>query len=637
MFEPTNVLQGDLESDALFQVQEDVAEVLARLSEATDTPSHFSQTTSQFLPTDVDFESDGWTRRLIEVQGWLHLDDALPLAGNAELIAGLARLLGMRDGQFHSVDKFGTLRPETSVLERLRERAEKASQLQRLFLDTFYGPGGTREAASVAWSDAWEDDDEAEADQQPPTPVSAKAATWRINEFVAAAGAGRLNLNPTYQRGDVWITGARQMLIESILRGIPLPSVILLKPSTGGPQPFEVVDGKQRLTSILRFIGRHPLAIERVVAADKAQPGNNLMVLFAEDYPKFKRAWKALFGEAITSSVEEQYFFPFKLRNDERGLSGSDLAPLRGKYYSQIKQLQIKVADDPVSVADVFEGYSEYLIPIIIYNRATQRQIHEVFNLYNKQGTHLNAEEIRNAIFNDLEITRATALAAGDADPRSEVQVVAPSLEKDWARTAELQNTLSAYGFGESRYRRTKVLLWIIATLLGTKPGENLPSTAKHIDNLLYRVQAAPNDPLRNKEVLTDLFSWIASSIEIHAGHTELWSPEFMDGGNGAKWQELQLVGTVIGIALAAIDQAEGLDAKLDDSAELIYAASRSASWRRPDKTQTKTQWAYIAHVALDIARILDVDLGRTANIMGTTYGSSGVTALTSVAGEHVG
>lgn len=636
MSEPIDAPRDELESDARSQVQADIAELLATLSDASDAPFDSTQTMGQFPASEVDFESDRGISRLIEVQGWLHLDDALPLTGHVDLITGLASLLGMRNGTYSYRDADGALRIDLTVLERLRERAEKATRLQQLFLDTFYSPGGTREAAAVAWTEGWDEADEAETDQQSPIPVSAKAATWRINEFVAAAGAGRLNLNPTYQRGDVWITGARQLLIESILRGIPLPSVILLKPSTGGAQPFEVVDGKQRLTSILRFIGRHPLALEKVRAADESQPGNNLLHLFADNYPKFKTAWKSLFGEAITSSLEEQYFFPFKLRNDERGLVGSDLAPLRGKYYSQIKQLQIKVADDPVSVADVFEGYSEYLIPIIIYNRATQRQIHEVFNLYNKQGTHLNAEEIRNAIFNDLEITRATALAAGDADPRSEVRAVAPSLERDWSLTSELQKTLSGYGFGESRYRRTKVLLWIIATLLGKKPGENLPSTAKHIDNLLYRVQADPNDPLRSKPVLAELFSWIASSIELHAGHTELWAPKFMDGESGAKWQELQLVGTVIGIALAAIDHGEHLDGRLEDSAEILYAASRSTSWRRPNKTQTKTQWAYIAYVALDIASILDVDLDRTSEALVKTYGSSGVAALASVAQDHV-
>ena len=50
------------------------------------------------------------------------------------------------------------------------------------------------------------------------------------------------------------------MLIESILRGIPLPSIILARGS--GNQRFQIVDGKQRLTAILRFMGAHPEGLQ---------------------------------------------------------------------------------------------------------------------------------------------------------------------------------------------------------------------------------------------------------------------------------------------------------------------------------------------------------------------------------------
>ena len=43
-----------------------------------------------------------------------------------------------------------------------------------------------------------------------------------------------------------------------------------------------------------------------------------------------------------------------------------------------------------------------YKFPVIIYKKVTSEQIHEVFSLYNKQGKHLNAEEIRNALYHHL-------------------------------------------------------------------------------------------------------------------------------------------------------------------------------------------------------------------------------------------
>ena len=84
--------------------------------------------------------------------------------------------------------------------------------------------GASRASATGLWRERWEEESD---DQEGSDPVSAKADTWPINEFSDRARKGRLNLSPSYQRGDVWPTSDAQLLIESILRGIPLPSVII--------------------------------------------------------------------------------------------------------------------------------------------------------------------------------------------------------------------------------------------------------------------------------------------------------------------------------------------------------------------------------------------------------------------------
>jgi len=133
--------------------------------------------------------------------------------------------------------------------------------------------------------------DDTEDEVVSPEPVSAKADTWRIEQFVVEARDGKLNLAPSYQRGDVWGTSSRQLLIESILRGIPLPSVILLKSPDSASRGYEVVDGKQRLTSILRFVGKHPLAIARL---DELRPDYpDLVALFEPTTPDSRRSGSA--------------------------------------------------------------------------------------------------------------------------------------------------------------------------------------------------------------------------------------------------------------------------------------------------------------------------------------------------------
>jgi hypothetical protein len=60
----------------------------------------------------------------------------------------------------------------------------------------------------------------------------------------------QLILNPKWQRSDVWNSRKKRDLIESLLKGIPLPSLIIWKDSHGKQY---VLDGKQRLTAITQF------------------------------------------------------------------------------------------------------------------------------------------------------------------------------------------------------------------------------------------------------------------------------------------------------------------------------------------------------------------------------------------------
>lgn len=435
----------------------------------------------------------------------------------------------------------------------------------------------------------------------------------------------KLNLTPSYQRGDVWRTGDRQKLIESILRGIPLPSIILLR--KGGANPDDVVDGKQRLTAILRFVGKHPEALARVAEADKAKPEAGFRDKFENDYPKFRSAWKKYMGEPLTTKLEDEYYFPFRLRNDKNGvLVGKDLEPLRGNYYTQAKGHTIHVADQEVTVEELFEGAPDYKVPVIEYTKASQRQIHEVFNLYNKQGMHLNAEEIRNAVFHDVELTRAILVAAGDASSRANIAEIAPSLH-DVSGISELGKTLADYGFGEARYRRTKVLGWIVATLINDSGGKLLPSTARHTDDLLKRVQDDGSHALRDSSRLADLFELVTTAASLHAAYDELWPDKFRGDGKTGRWQDLQLVGSLVGVAIATAGAPEDIEERLEANAAIIRQAALN-EWTRPEKTQTRTQWDFIARIAAGVVDKLGIDIESASESIRARFGSSGVESL---------
>lgn len=65
----------------------------------------------------------------------------------------------------------------------------------------------------------------------------------------------QLMLDAPYQRGDVWGPIRQRNLIKSLLQGIPIPSLIVNDRSrTSNEFAIAVIDGKQRITAILKFL-----------------------------------------------------------------------------------------------------------------------------------------------------------------------------------------------------------------------------------------------------------------------------------------------------------------------------------------------------------------------------------------------
>lgn len=623
------------EEDPRVLLLESIADGLANLSEASDRPNGVPPVSSIFSSGDVDFASDAWMNKLAEIQGWLSFSEDLPLTGGEPFLQALIAELKLEPADLLPPgDTYSPLSIRT--LERLQERVEAAVRLQKNFLEELETKGTSRATATHSWADAWAEFD-AREEVVSPEPVTARADVWPIYQLTNKVP----NLTPSYQRGDVWANGERQSLMESILRGVPLPSIILLR--TGPTTPYEVVDGKQRLTTILRFVGKHPVATQKVAEVtarhrDKKfneegrlddHGGKNLKDLFHHDYPAFRRAWKALEGYALNATHENEYYFPFKLRTTgEGGLIGAYLKPLRGKYYTQIKDLVIKVAAEEVTIKGLFEEVVEYRIPVIEYTKASQTQIHDVFRLYNKQGVHLNAEELRNAVYHEVELTRATLAAAGDADPNTDVAKIAESLA-GIPNLERLSEALKSYGFGDTRYKRTKVLAWVISVLVHDTAGKDLASTSRNIDQLLIAIQKNKSHPLADSSTLTKLFSLLLRAVELHSSHDELWSDRFKDGGKGAKWQELQLVGSLVGITMALAASPDDIEHRIEANGDAIRTASEeSADWERPEKTQTRTQWDYIAKISTSLLELLGIDPNQAAEAVRLQFGTSGYASL---------
>ena len=88
-------------------------------------------------------------------------------------------------------------------------------------------------------------------------------ASYTALDFVGWSDADVLILTPKFQRRGVWTDGARSFLIDTLLAGMPVPPIYLrIRQSDDKKKVIrEVVDGQQRIASILKFIrGEFPLA-----------------------------------------------------------------------------------------------------------------------------------------------------------------------------------------------------------------------------------------------------------------------------------------------------------------------------------------------------------------------------------------
>lgn len=77
----------------------------------------------------------------------------------------------------------------------------------------------------------------------------------KLETLVSYFNEERVNLNPVFQRGTVWKIADRQELIKNVVLGRPIPAIFVYKDSDGSRYIFNILDGKQRLETILLYIG----------------------------------------------------------------------------------------------------------------------------------------------------------------------------------------------------------------------------------------------------------------------------------------------------------------------------------------------------------------------------------------------
>jgi Protein of unknown function DUF262 len=165
--------------------------------------------------------------------------------------------------------------------------------------------------------------------------------TYKVSDFIGWQRDKSLILNPNFQRRSVWKVKAKSYLIDTIIKGLPIP-IIFLRDKTSSLETFsplrDVVDGQQRLRTVIAFIA----------------PGT------------------------LPDIDPERDMFKISKSHDKE---------LAGKTFKELP-------------SDIKTRILDYQFPVNVFPSDTDdREIYQIFARMNSSGYKLNQQELRNAVY----------------------------------------------------------------------------------------------------------------------------------------------------------------------------------------------------------------------------------------------
>ena len=203
-------------------------------------------------------------------------------------------------------------------------------------------------------------------------------ASYSVSDFIAWQKDGILILNPDFQRRAVWSQGAKSYLIDTVIKGLPMPVLFLREQKTDLKElktTKEVVDGQQRIRTLLSYINPNLLS----------------------DYDPQKD------------------YFEIKANHNK------DLAKKKFKELNE----------------DVQRDILEYKFGVhVLPSSIEDRDVLQIFARMNASGIKLNNQEIRNAIYTGPFKTTAYELAFEQVERWKKWKIFKPT---DIARMLEVE------------------------------------------------------------------------------------------------------------------------------------------------------------------------------------------------------
>lgn len=153
---------------------------------------------------------------------------------------------------------------------------------------------------------------------------------------------GSLQISPKFQRRPVWLEPERSELISTILLRLPFPEVYIqsVLDSDTGQEQHVVVDGQQRITSILMFIDN-----EVALPTNDYWQGQYFRDLDEDQKQSFWNYKIVVRGLSETNDAEIRDLF---VRLNTNNISLNDQELRNSRYKGRFKQAAERFADNPL-------------------------------------------------------------------------------------------------------------------------------------------------------------------------------------------------------------------------------------------------------------------------------------------------
>ncbi len=172
--------------------------------------------------------------------------------------------------------------------------------------------------------------------------------TYAVSEFVEWFDEGRLTLSADFQREEVWKRQAQAFLIDTILRGYPIPPIHIRSVRASGQMRLvrEVIDGQQRLTSVIKFVrNEFPLAKPRSAGAELPPWAGQRFSQLSDEYQR--RILDYSFRvESYKGQIPDEVVYEIFSRINMHSVPLSEQELRNGKFFGEFKQSVYSLAKE---------------------------------------------------------------------------------------------------------------------------------------------------------------------------------------------------------------------------------------------------------------------------------------------------